>query len=94
MSKIRKSARGQECLVRVPGLCNANPQTVILAHVPGGGIGAKAPDIHGAYACSACHDAIDGRIQTEFSRETLRLWHLEGVLRTQESLIENGLITF
>lgn len=33
MSKLRESARGQDCLVRLPGVCNRNPETVVLAQV-------------------------------------------------------------
>lgn len=93
MSKIRKSARGQDCQVRIPGICNHNPETVILAHLGGAGLAIKAHDIHGAYACSACHDAIDGRTKTEYSRDELRLMHLDGMVRTQLILIGDGLIT-
>ena len=64
MSKIRKSARGQECQVRLPGICNGNPETTVLAHYRMAGMcgmGIKPPDFMGAYACSACHDEIDRR---------------------------------
>ncbi|MFV9058749.1 nuclease domain-containing protein, partial [Serratia fonticola] len=37
-----------------------------------------------------CHDAIDGRIKTEYDRETLRLYHAEGVFRTQAILRKEG----
>ncbi|MBC7213069.1 MAG: DUF1364 family protein, partial [Pseudomonas sp.] len=25
--KVRESARGQDCTVRIPGICNFNPET-------------------------------------------------------------------
>jgi len=91
MSKLRKSAKGRECTVRLP-CCNHNPETVVLAHLSGGGMGLKRPDIHGAYACSACHDALDGRVGGIWDRDWLRMCHMEAVLRTQEIMLREGLI--
>lgn len=91
MSKLTESAKGQECQVRIPGVCNRNPETVVLAHLNGAGMGRKAHDIHGAYACSACHDEIDRRtrrVDTDYAK----LCHLEGVIRTQLLMLEAGLI--
>ncbi len=50
----------------------------------------KPDDEQGAWACSSCHDAIDARTKTEFDRETLRLYHAEGVFRTQTILRKEG----
>jgi len=44
----------------------------------------------GGWACSSCHDACDGRIKTEYDREQLRLFHAEGVFRTQAVLQREG----
>jgi hypothetical protein len=49
-------------------------------------------DALGAFSCSSCHDAIDGRIKTSHTREELKLAHYEGVFETQIYLIEAGLI--
>ena len=38
MSKLRKSAKGQLCLVRLPGVCNHNAETTVLAHLGGAGM--------------------------------------------------------
>ncbi len=92
MTNLRQSARGRECQVRIPGICNHNPETVVLAHIGGAGIGRKSDDIHGAFCCSACHDAIDGRSNTEYHRSALKLLHLEGVVRTQEIWRREGLL--
>ena len=92
MSKITESARGKDCTVRLPGICNWDSQTVVLAHLGGGGMGTKKPDYQGAYCCSSCHDALDGRTKTLFSKEYLELAHRQGVERTQEQLVENGLL--
>ena len=96
MSKIRRSARGMDCQVRYPGICNHNPDTVVWAHANGSaagkGIGMKAPDYLGAYCCSACHDVFDRRVPTHYSRETIELWFAEGVYRSQRILEQKGLL--
>ena len=95
MSKIRESARGQECQVRLPGICNHNPETVCWAHANGSaagkGIGMKSPDILGAYACSSCHDEIDRRTQ-KADRIEVRLAFWEGHARSVLMLLKQGLI--
>lgn len=96
MTKITESARGQACTIRIPQICNGNRETTVLAHLSGirfkHGIGQKVNDIHGAYACSSCHDAVDGRVKTEHGKTELSLWHLQGVIETQIILIDIGLI--
>lgn len=92
MSKLRKSARGRDCQVRIPGQCDWRPDTVVLAHLNGGGMGRKRDDIHGAFCCASCHDALDGRAKTGFSAQELKLFHMEGVMRTRAIWLEEGLI--
>ncbi|MCK5236068.1 MAG: DUF1364 domain-containing protein [Deltaproteobacteria bacterium] len=92
MSKIRKSAKGEECQVRIPKVCNFNPETVVLAHLGGAGMGMKANDIHGTYCCSACHDVIDGRVITGYPSDSIRVMLLDGMVRTQLILIDKGLL--
>ncbi len=61
---LRQLARGKECMVRMPYVCNFDPATTVLAHIRRGhvaGVGQKPPDLCGVWACSACHDAIDTR---------------------------------
>ena len=60
---IRDSAKGENCTLAIPGICNHNPETVVYCHFPdeSHGMGRKSDDISGGYGCSACHDAIDGR---------------------------------
>jgi len=82
-SKITKSSRGQECKVRIPGICNHTPETVVAAHLNGGGMGMKSPDYQIADACYACHMALDGHTKTDYTQDELRIMHLEGVIRTQ-----------
>lgn len=93
MSKLTKSARGHECQVRIPEVCNFDNTTVVLAHLNGAGMGMKHHDIHGAYACSACHTVVDNPTHyNAFSPSDIRLWHFDGVVRTQTMMLEAGLI--
>lgn len=72
--------------------CNHNPETVVLAHLGGGGMGRKRNDLHGAFCCSSCHDVLDGRVPTHLTVEQRKLAHLEGMVRTQEIWLKEGLI--
>ncbi|NDJ59424.1 DUF1364 domain-containing protein [Enterobacteriaceae bacterium 4M9] len=96
MANLRRAARGRECKIRIPGICNGNPETSVLAHIRLAGtcgIGMKPPDILAAVGCNCCHDAVDGRIKTPYSREELHSMHADGVLRTQIMWLEEGLIS-
>lgn len=90
--KLRDSARGQDCQVRLIGVCNRNPETVVLAHLGGGGMGMKKHDLHGAFTCSSCHDVLDGRAKTFYDRDALDLAHRHGVERTQDIWLNEGLV--
>ncbi len=87
---LRDYARDKPCLVRVPGVCNNDPATTVLAHVRLAGIsgmGMKAPDALGAWCCSACHAWADGK-----HGNTAKVDFYEGVLRTQNQLIREGIL--
>lgn len=88
--KLRDAARGQECTVRLPGVCNWNPETTVLAHLPSGskGVGMKGLDTVAVFACSACHDAIDGRSKVEIDWRDL----LRSLAETHRSLIGSGIL--
>ena len=97
MSKITQSAKGEECQVRLPGVCNFNPQTTVWAHAnglaAGKGIGKKSPDALGTYACSACHDVIDGRVHPRnLERHEIQLAFHEGHQRSFILLEAKGLV--
>jgi hypothetical protein len=76
-------------MIRMPGVCNHNPETTVLCHlrmVGLTGMGMKAQDLLGAWGCSDCHryvdtHGIDGRTAL-----------LEGMARTQAFLLNTGLI--
>jgi len=92
MSKITEAARGQECTVRIPSVCNWDSTTVVHAHLNGGGGAMKHHDIHGAFACSACHAWLDGGYVKTASRDERDLAHLQAMQRTQLILLDLGLI--
>lgn len=95
MTNLRKEARGRGCMVRIPRVCSHNSETVVLAHVRMAGIsgmGIKADDLLGAWACSSCHDAIDRRTNTDLDRDYVALLHLEGVIRTIAQLRKENII--
>lgn len=94
--KLRKEAKGRACMVRLVGICSFSPETVVLAHIRIAGVsgmGMKSPDLIGAWACSACHDELDGRThKSGLSRDELRLAHFEGMARTICQLEKEGLV--
>lgn len=94
-TKLTKAARGRDCQVRVPSVCNGDPETTVLAHyrlAGTSGMGCKPNDFQGAWACSACHDYVDGRRGSRRADDRLvaRQLHAEGVMRTQDILIREG----
>jgi hypothetical protein len=91
-SMIRLAAEGQECQVRLPGICNGNSASTVLAHMNGAGMAQKAPDFQGSHCCDDCHDVIDGRVQSLANKDTLKLFLLEGIMRTQYINYCDGLI--
>lgn len=99
MSRITESARHEECQVRIPGVCSGDNSTVVWAHAiglaAGRGMGLKAPDILGSYACQKCHDAYDRRIKPYgVLYYKVKECFYEGHLRSLQILIEKGLIKF
>ena len=93
--RLREAARGQSCTVRLPGVCNGNPDTVVLAHAPAGGrgIARKADDSHAAFACDACHSVLDGRAKSDIDREEILECWLRGIAETHAIWRDMHLIT-
>lgn len=88
---IRDFSRGQQCTLRLP-CCNGDPATTVHAHIRRfgwAGTAQKPADFLGVHACSACHDALDGRADAG-------LCGFEDVLRamgeTQLRLFKAGLL--
>jgi hypothetical protein len=81
---LRSLAKGQNCQIHLPG-CNYNPETVVGAHIRRAniaGMGQKPCDLAMLYACSNCHDVIDGRVKSALTRLELDQFILFGLLRT------------
>ena len=91
--KLRDSARGEECTLRIYPYCNGNPETVVLCHLPSGsGMGQKSPDWFAVYGCSSCHDIIDGRVYKGFTNEEQEMFSTNALFRTWDRMIEKGVI--
>ena len=95
--RIRESARGEDCTVRIPGVCRAHPDYTIWSHAPlgaaGKGRGLKALDLCGAYCCTACDAVIDGQspLPGGYSRAmALNDWFM-GHMRSLVRLRQKGL---
>ena len=94
LTAIQKSARGEECTLRIPGVCNGNPETVVLCHAPyPGRSGMRTHDWWAAYGCSSCHDFADHRSGGEAFGTVLDRYWMPAIHETQFKLIEKGLIS-
>jgi len=98
MTKIRQSARGEDCTINLPGVCNYNPETVCWCHSNrsehGKGMGLKAKDEHGAYGCYDCHMVYDRQRKRP---EHLSLDNVEeaftmAMMKSRQILKDKGLI--
>ena len=93
--KVRDSARGEQCCVRLPGVCSFDPETTVFAHISkvrqGHGMGIKTDK--GSYACSKCHDVVDSRapLPKHLSKMEVVIAFYEGVFETQDRLFKKGL---
>lgn len=93
-TNLRQQAAHRVCQVRLPGCQHTN---CCLAHVRLSGIsgmGLKAPDLLGAWACDACHKAYDVHGSTDLERDFVDKAFLEGVIRTQAALVKEGWVTW
>lgn len=88
--KLRESANGRPCSLRLEGMCNHDPETTVLAHLPCGhkGTGMKGPDMIAVFACAACHAYIDGPRRWEVSARD----YLRALAETQMYWVERGLL--
>ncbi len=88
--KLRDSAKGEECTLRLPG-CGFDDGTVVLCHLPccDKGVGLKSPDNMAIYACRHCHAVIDGPRRWEVEA----IDYLRALCETQLAFIRKGLMT-
>lgn len=94
-NKLRNASKGQQCSIQILGVCNFNPDTVVLAHLPSPthGIAYKSDDIWAIDCCSNCHDVIDGRVPFEWGpgekeRYFLTALHATLMRRVKDRIIE------
>lgn len=92
-TKITKSAKGEDCSVRLPTICSFDNDKTILAHL---GTSFSAPnranDFHACYCCSDCHDIIDGRRKSDFTDHDILIATSDAMIETQKKLIDKGLV--
>ena len=95
LTKIQESARGEDCTLRVPGVCSRDPSTVVLCHAPyPGRFGSRKDDWWAAYGCADCHDALDGRdwaSMDNYMYNSAGFW-MPAIHETQSKLIDKGLM--
>ncbi len=94
MTDLRKAARGRDCQMRLAGICNHNPETVVLCHIRRGhvaGKGQKPFDLIGVVACSDCHREID-RVTQHIEQKELDGYIVDGWARTIDMWAREGLI--
>jgi hypothetical protein len=61
---IRNASDGQDCTLRIPGVCRSDPAYTVGAHLRIfnlAGMGQKPDDIFIVDGCDRCHDALDRR---------------------------------
>lgn len=89
-----KAAMGQQCTLRLVGHCNFNPETTVACHIgKSRGMALKCGDNMTIFACSSCHDVIDGRVKHDISKGELAEDKLRALEETQQILIDMGLIS-
>lgn len=94
MSKLRDAARGADCKVRLPGVCNLDPATTVGAHLRragAAGVAIKPHDLFMVDACFDCHREID-RVTHHFPDHELDGYVLTALIRTQIQRLQEGLI--
>lgn len=96
---ITKSAIGEDCALRIPGICNFDNETTVFCHAPcvDKGVGIKGPDWWGAYGCSACHALLDNntgyeKMPQDAAWQPIKVWWLGAIYETQKKLFAKGLL--
>jgi len=87
MGKLNDSAHGKECFVRIPGVCNHDSRTTILARLNGG----NHDDLFGAFCCADCLEEYDRRTRKQ-EKSFVDLCFFQGMQRTQQYWLDNGLV--
>lgn len=91
MTDLRREAIGRQCQIRLPG-CLTEPCCLCHYRLIGiSGMGAKPPDLLGAWGCAACHEKVD---TTRRGDPEVQLDFARAVMRTQAALIAEGKINW
>lgn len=92
--KIRGSAISETCTFQIVGVCNGDAETTVLCHLPdeSHGLSRKSDDLSAAYGCSACHDAIDGRVPHAFGPGEKDWYMRRAMVRTWRRLLEKSIL--
>lgn len=94
---LRDSAKGEDCLIRLPG-CPGDPEMTIWSHAPLGAAGKggamKALDLCGAYGCTYCDAVVDGQrpLPEGYTRDMALMDWLFGHLRSLVRARQKGLV--
>jgi hypothetical protein len=93
MGKLTRHAQLQPCTLRLPG-CNGDTATTVFCHAPSvsKGTGIKSPDWWGGFACSSCHDLVDGRTPTHLPEVIIKDAWLRSIHETQRIFFRDGLL--
>jgi len=92
---LLEMARGRECLLRVPGVCQGDMATTVACHSnwsEHGKAGArKADDQYSAWGCAACHRWLDpGPAKAEVKRARFMLAHMDQVIEWRKVASDPG----
>lgn len=95
-------------IARECGYQCSHDETVVLCHITLPGLKAMGkklvPDLCGAWGCSVCHELVDGRRKPtpdaplyyhwpkEFTKPWLENMHLQGMARTLDQLVADGVL--
>ncbi|MGZ8220021.1 MAG: nuclease domain-containing protein [Methylobacter sp.] len=94
MSRLRKAAEGQECQIRIPGVCSGIDEQSVLCHMNGAGLALKEDDTEAAIGCFNCHQAVDGKPVSKhpYTADEILLMFYQGCRRTRDMFRRKGLI--
>lgn len=98
---MRKAAAGEGCTMQVAGVCNYQPDTVVLAHlrwIGDCGVGIKPTDLQAVFACSECNRWTDSPTVAETAdrqryESDRNFYALRAIVRTQLRMVAKGIIT-
>jgi Protein of unknown function (DUF1364) len=87
---LRDSARGRDCTMELPGICNHDPEKVVLAHLPSPvkGMRTKSDDWHAVFCCSSCHDYMD-----QHPSPAMVTFQMRALQRTQKFWFDNSYLS-